>query len=375
MKKSGLIIILIILIFLFTQLIAESVESLMLQAEQLEKEKNQKDALKLYEQILQLDPQNVKASRKIIILERMLAKDDPEYQAQDYLSIFRKANRLYDKGEYTAAVSEYEKALQKQPNSLEAMLGKAKSMYWTYERDESFELLHRLLENDENCLAALVQLAFFNYIGLNFQEAAKYYDQVLQFNDLSEFEQEDIYLNAGIVFSKIQALEKAHQTYEKGLAAFPENHNFAFYNGQLYFDEQNYDAALQWIQTAIELKNDDATNWYYKGLCHFFLKQYPEAKSALDQSLIFAPDYTDAKYFLAVTLILHYKNNEQALPYLNDFIARNPDHTEALFWRSSAYIGLQRFEEALTDVNKILSIDPLNSGAIQYKPLLERKLQ
>jgi tetratricopeptide (TPR) repeat protein len=70
------------------------------------------------------------------------------------------------------------------------------------------------------------------------------------------------------------------------------------------------------------------------------------------------------------------KNEEkQALHFLNECLAQEPDHQEALFLRARIRNNQHQFLEALTDYNAVLSLNPENKEATYSRGVLRYQLE
>ncbi|XP_013190947.1 uncharacterized protein LOC106135250 [Amyelois transitella] len=73
---------------------------------------------------------------------------------------------------------------------------------------------------------------------------------------------------------------------------------------------------------------------------------------------------------------LHYKEYDAALELCNKALKYDPDSLKALYRRCTAYIGLRKYEEAWTDIQHVLRLDPNDKAAqnkaTQLRPKVEK---
>ncbi|NJR62478.1 MAG: tetratricopeptide repeat protein [Cyanobacteria bacterium CRU_2_1] len=119
----------------------------------------------------------------------------------------------------------------------------------------------------------------------------------------------------------IQSLiDEDHQTPETKAALWKEQ-------GNIWFADGNYSAAIDSYNKAIELKPDDHYAWNNRGLALAELGRYEEAIDSYDKALEFLPDHTKAIYNKACSYA-RWNKVEESIENLQKAIALNPECRE-----------------------------------------------
>jgi len=133
----------------------------------------------------------------------------------------------------------------------------------------------------------------------------------------------EIHVNLGIVYSELDAQDKAVAEFGKAVALNGDA-TAAFYLARAYYKQKRLDEALDAVQKSIVKNGKNAGAYNLKGVILNELKRFAEAKGSFQAGLILAP--TDVN--LQVNLgIAYYNNNEpdkaretleKALPHITD---------------------------------------------------------
>jgi tetratricopeptide (TPR) repeat protein len=115
-----------------------------------------------------------------------------------------------------------------------------------------------------------------------------------------------------------------------------------FEEGNKFYDEQNYEKALDCFQKAIELNPQYAEAYKRIGNIYFALQDYEKVIKYNKKAIKYKPDYIDA-YFNA-GLACHYKQDyNNVIKYFKKVIELDPNETEAYNYIGVAYI--QKYED------------------------------
>ena len=148
------------------------------------------------------------------------------------------------KGQYKQALSDFNKALEINPNYAGAYYNRG--------------LVNVILEQKEQAISD-----FSKAIEINPNDAEAYY-------------------NRGNVFGDMGNLDKAMSDYNKAIELSPENVTAYFNRGMTYWRQDNYEKAISDLNKAIEINPDDAEAYYIRGIANRSNGNY---KKALDDFL------------------------------------------------------------------------------------------
>ncbi|RLB23007.1 MAG: hypothetical protein DRG73_06020 [Deltaproteobacteria bacterium] len=141
---------------------------------------------------------------------------------------------------------------------------------------------------------------------------------------------------------------QAIENYTKGIESNPDDASLYNNRGLAYYSFEQYDKAISDFNKAIELKPDFADAYYNRGLAYFRKGSYynfEPRKKAIDdftKAIELQPDFVDAYYNRAVTYTeqIHYHHKYATIP--PKFPAEDMKH----------------YNQALTDYNRVLELDP-----------------
>ena len=141
---------------------------------------------------------------------------------------------------------------------------------------------------------------------------------------------------------------QAIENYTKGVESNPDDASLYNNRGLAYYSFEQYDKAISDFNKAIELKPDFADAYYNRGLAYFRKGSYynfEPRKKAIDdftKAIELQPDFVDAYYNRAVTHTeqIHYHHKYATIP--PKFPTKDMEH----------------YNQALTDYNRVLFLDP-----------------
>ncbi|MGH7801380.1 MAG: caspase family protein [Thermodesulfobacteriota bacterium] len=111
-------------------------------------------------------------------------------------------------------------------------------------------------------------------------------------------------------------------------------------DGFAYYQNKQYDLAIEKMSKAIELDPQDHYTYYYRGICYLELKDYQKAISDFDKA-----------------------------------IELNPNYSDAYGARGLSYTFVKEYQQALNDFNEVLRLDPTNRDAQANKNELLKQMK
>lgn len=232
--------------------------------------------------------------------------------------LYNLATSYYQKGEFGRAEEHYNAALKLKPDDVEALRALAR--------------VARAEGQLEKALAQLVRA----------RKLAPDSAQVL-------YDFAWTALNLNLLYDAIQILERLNQmrpgepTYLYALAIARLN------NG-------DGPKARELITRFIQLRPEDARGYYVLGATLYGLKQFAEARAALERSLKLA-HYTDAEYYLG--MIAQSEGDEsQAIERLQRVVKSEPNHSEAHTALGMVYVRRKNFEAARSELERAIELKP-----------------
>lgn len=148
-------------------------------------------------------------------------------------------------------------------------------------------------------------------------------------------------------------------------------------NGIYNFQDGKYEDALENINKSLEMKNDWAIPYFYRGAVYDAMDEYDEAMLDYTKALSIDDKMTDA-YYNRAKIILSRKdienpNIQNAISDLEKALALDEKFVDALFAMAAAYKKLGDYHKALTFLEKLLEIEPDAVHAKALKKLILQK--
>lgn len=148
-------------------------------------------------------------------------------------------------------------------------------------------------------------------------------------------------------------------------------------NGIYNFQDGKYEDAIENINKSLELKNDWAIPYFYRGAVYDVMKKYDEAMLDYTKALSLDDKMTDA-YYNRAKIILSRKdienpNIEGAIKDLEKALELDEKFVDALFAMAAAYKKLGDYHKTLSYLEKLLEIEPDAVNAKALKKLILQK--
>lgn len=125
--------------------------------------------------------------------------------------------------------------------------------------DESIKLLEEAQELDPNQIDYPYELSYAYYLKKDYQKASKYLEGILNHEDIND----RVFQLLGNCYDYLDRSEEAITTYEKGLEKFPDSGNLYLEMGIMQLGKKNYDKAMYYHETGIEVAPEFSSNYYW----------------------------------------------------------------------------------------------------------------
>ncbi len=132
--------------------------------------------------------------------------------------------------------------------------------------------------------------------------------------------------------------------------------------GILLVAAKEYEAALEVLKQAIDIKPDDDSAWNNRGNTLYHLGRYEDAIASYDKALEFKPDDDSAWYNRGNTLY-YLGRYEDAVASYDKALEFKPDNDSAWNNRGNTLYNLGRYEDAVDSYDKALEFKPNKDSA------------
>jgi len=272
---------------------------------------------------------------------------------EDPVSWYERGKELYFQGQLEEALNALEKALELDPEYVDAWNGKGIVLDDLGRYEEAIEAYDKALALDPEFAYAWNNKG--NALGNlgRYEEAIEAYDKALALDP----EYADAWYNKGIALGNLDRYEEAIEAYEKALA-LDSGYVAAWNNkGNALYNLGQYEEAIEAYEKALALDPEYADAWYNKGNALVNLGRYEEAIEAYDKALALDPEYADAWNGKGVALD-GLDRYEEAIEAYEKALALDPEYADAWSNKGEALYNLSRYEEALPLYENATELDP-----------------
>ena len=230
--------------------------------------KDEQEKSTLVSQNEDLRKANEEQARQIAELKRQLAANPQDreqitkkFEAEDKIFLsnqkVEEATKLWDKKDFTGAISLCNEALDLNPNNELAYSRRGTAYNGLKQRERAITDYNKAIQVNPN------------------------YDKA--------------YNNRGNVYRHLKQYNRAIQDYSKAIEINP-NYTSAYYNrGRAYRHMKQYERAIQDYDKAIELNPKYVNAYNNRGWAYYCMKKYEQALKDFDKALELNPNYTTAK--------------------------------------------------------------------------------
>ena len=145
--------------------------------------------------------------------------------------------------------------------------------------------------------------------------------------------------------------------YNKAPLSLPEDIDVLINRGSELASQGKYEDALQYFDSAINLKPKNALAWYVRGLAREYLKRYEEAIEDYDKTIVLMPSFYVAWRSKGDSLS-YIGKYEEAIRCYDRAIELAPRNAESWSNQAAAFNSLGRYDEALYASERAIELKP-----------------
>ncbi len=247
----------------------------------------------------------------IFILFLLLSCATIKIKNQVAVDYYNLGNNYLNLKDYKNAIASYEKSLEYDSNSPEAIL----NLIIACQENKEYEKVERVILKYYKSVKYEYTKKLLMLLGNNFYFQEKYNQAIKIYNDYLESYPDDAnaYFNLGLTYIKMLDEEKAInyfiEAYKKNNKHIPSIYNLALY----YFKKKDYDNSMIYFNQLISLdsKNPDA---YYKiGLVEYEINEFDKAREHLNKAIELDKKNNDYYITLAKIYAKGYKNKDKTI--------------------------------------------------------------
>lgn len=344
-------------------------------------------AVKEYEQILEIYPEDISIKKRLIELYKKISNYDSliELANDIYTTCAGNENGLWAMNnlmETYKIIQNYEKALEfanlikEHPlsNHIQSEENIAGILFDEGKIDEGIELLKSLIIKDPNNIELKKKLAEAYEKKQDFESAINIYKKILDVanaEDISQihFKISDLYSNWALYSFSHNENENCFKYFTIAIQYYAQN-PYIYYNlGNVNQLIKNFNEAISQYKKAIELNPQNPDYYYAIAECYEGIDSIYEQKKALAESLKYNPDNAKANYKLGV-IYNSQNDNNNAMIHIKKAIELDEDFIEAKHKLALMLEHVGDKDGAIEVYKDILRIEPENEDALNNLKML-----
>jgi serine/threonine protein kinase len=243
----------------------------------------------------------------------------PQAKPSDFL---QQGDRSIELQEYDEAVAAFDRALEIQPDLVDAWNGKGTALLKSNRYAEAIAAFDKAIALDSQSFVA--------------------------------------WSSKGKALASQEDYPEASQAFRTALQIQPESFETLNNYGLTLLLLERYEEALPIYERALKIKQNVAETWFYQGRVLTKIQRYPQAIASFDEALKIKPDYAEAlaEKGSALNGLQKYRD---AIAVFNRAIEMQPDLLEAWLGKGKALQALKRHQEALYAFDRSIQIAPNNA--------------
>jgi tetratricopeptide (TPR) repeat protein len=304
---------------------------------------NLKEALTLYNKILEINPNHLPSLNNVGVI-------------------------LTDLKEYQKAKACYEKAIEINPNYAEAHSNLGTVFLDLEEYPKAKACYEKAIEINPTYVEAHYNLGNIFKKLKEYQKAKACYEKVIKINP----NHIGSHNNLGNILKELKEYQKAKSCFEKVIEINPHNADAHYNLGNIFNELKEHQKAKVCYEKVIEINPHNADAYNNLGTILKTLDQHQEAKACFEKAIEINPSYADAYNNLGL-LLIRAGNIKTAKSYFEKAIEINPSYVDAYYNMGISFFELGDNLKAKSFYQKTIKLDPsymkahLNLGGLFYK--------
>lgn len=155
----------------------------------------------------------------------------------------------------------------------------------------------------------------------------------------------------------------------------PNNFEAQMRVASMYYQIQNFDKAVEYLQKANKIRPDDYDSIVQLGNVTFDAQRYEEAEKWYSSALVKKPDDIAVRTDLGLTFFLRTPPDyDKAIKEFEGSLKRDPNHKQTLFNITSSYMKKGEFQKAKEFMERLEKSDPNNAEVAKLRAELDKQL-
>ena len=280
------------------------------------------------------------------------------YVAGGQNALVNLANYYHKNGKYREALDLYKQLLDEDPDNAEVRIGMSNAYFKMGKYDQAIRGLNEVLEEDPDNLKALQSLGNIHVERGSGAEALRVAERALT---IDSGDGESQFLK-GIALQTLGRYSEAAEVYRRALESAPDMPEIYANLAMLYVTEGRPEEALDLVDTALDLAPGQADMVYIRGLALDAGGRPDEAMSEYRKAMASDPPYVPAYLGAARSFFVH-GVFDSVLAICERALALRSGYTAQIYdMRANTYARLGRYGPAVEDLQAAIQADPALPG-------------
>ncbi len=163
------------------------------------------------------------------------------------------------------------------------------------------------------------------------------------------------YMKSGHL-SELEKYDEALESIDKAISINPKEAKFWIRKARCLFELKKYDEALESIDKTISISPEEAGFWYSKGAILWYMRSFQKSLESIEKALSLDDNHALSLEFKASLLIVLGREAEADL-FFERFLKAGGEEASVYYDRACAYALLERYDEALSELKEAVSLD------------------
>lgn len=231
----------------------------------------------------------------------------------------------YRRGSFELALSQFQRALDIQPEHLQARLMVGMTLLRQERIDDSIHQVKQVLAVNDQIAMAHNVLGSAYLAKKEFDKAMPHLDRAIALDPSLA----DVHMKKGLFNLAQGDRQGAELELEKAVEAAPEALNTRFLLASLYLRQQNYRGAIETLQAGLDGTEEDALLYNYMAAAYLAQKQNEQGLESLNKAKQAKSDYL-TPYFNLANFYLANQQRDKAMEEYRAILQIAPENVKAL---------------------------------------------
>jgi tetratricopeptide (TPR) repeat protein len=255
----------------------------------------------------------------------------------------------------------YQEVLQKDPNYIEGHILKGTVLFASGKREEALAALNRAVELNPQRIESLLSLALFHRQMNDAAKAEEVYKRALSINDRSAL----AHLEYAKFFVSQNRQDMAEAEFKRAVEVEPTNRDARRTLASFYLVNKQLDRAEESFKALAELDRDRPEGRAVLADFYASIGRYDEAANIYQDIVAKSADYARGRHRLA-ELMLQRGDRAGATAQVEEALKRNASDREALILRARLRLNEDRPKDAIEDLKQVLKIEPRDQAGLYF---------